>query len=203
MDDIQICGLPETLILGVSSRRNPQASWFVTNGLPGIPLDQLEASVQAAFNLWSQVANCQGSKAPSQSQADLIITPARLDGPMGVLADCELPGPSVQRMRLDNGERWTIHIGSNVPQGLIDLQRVLAHELGHFWGIGHIQNGNLMAPTYSTRIESPKSGDIQEIQGRYGPPVVNNPTHPDEPDRMVIYGKSGRITAEFKLTRVS
>lgn len=202
MDEIRICGLPEQLVLDINSRRNPVASWFVEGSLPRIDREQIEACVQAAFNTWSTVANCKGRKAASRATADLIVSVTRLDGPLGVLADCELPGPPVQHLRCDISEQWIVHIGLGVPQGYVDLQRVLVHEIGHYFGIGHIGRGNLMAPTYSTQLYLPQQGDIEEMQGRYGPPVVPDPGHPDEPDQLIIIGKSGKPTARFKLERM-
>ena len=57
----------------------------------------------------------------------------------------------------------------------------LPAELGHAIGISHIGPGNLMAPTYSSTINKPQSGDIQEAIARYGPPRVQ-PSEPDPTD---------------------
>lgn len=203
---MRFCGLPEALELDVSVRRNNTATWQLAGDLANFGRDSLRAAIQLAFDTWSGVANCSAKEASPGETPDLILSTVRLDGPQGVLADCELPGPTIQHLRMDTSEKWIIQLGPGVPQGKIDIERVLTHELGHFWGIGHISNGNLMAPTYSTSIDKPQSGDVQEITSRYGPPqttpVPPTPGDVDLPDQMVIIGKSGRETARFKLTRI-
>ncbi len=204
MDEI-VCMLPEGLTLGITSRRPPRAKWFLAGDLPGIERDYLRRCVADAFGRWSAVAGCSGEETDTEQGADLVIRTQVLDGPMGVLADCVLPGPRVQVMRLDTSERWTIHVGPGVPQGRIDIVRVLTHELGHFWGIGHIGRGNLMAPTYSDSVERPQPGDVQEMATKgYGPPQPSAPPpgSVDLPMEMHIIGQSGRVTAKYRLERV-
>lgn len=202
--DEMICGLPEALVLGLEVRRNAAAKWFLAGDLAGLGRDYLRQSIAAAFGRWSAVAGCSGEETTSEQGADIVIRTQALDGPMGVLADCMLPGPRVQVMRLDTSERWTIHAGPGVPQGKIDIVRVLTHELGHFWGIGHIGRGNLMAPTYSDSVERPQPGDEAEMVARYGPPQPSAPPpgSVDLPAEMHIVGQSGRVTAKYRLERV-
>lgn len=199
-DGLRVCGLSEDFSTSLDVRRSPVATWRYQGNLN---LDVLTA-IQQAFDRWTAVANVRGREARPDETPSLIITTQRLDGPQGVLADCELPGPQVQRMRLDTSERWVIVTGPNVPVSQIDLLRVLTHELGHFWGIGHIGPGNLMAPTYSTRIESPQSGDIREMQERYGPPVPQQPPTPPPPGQPItihIYGADRIVIPGYTVTR--
>ena len=204
--DEMVCGLPESLVLGLEVRRKPTAKWFLAGDLAGLGRDSLRQSIATAFGRWSAVAGCTGEETTTEQGADIVIHTVRLDGPQGVLADCMLPGPQVQVMRLDTSERWTIHAGSGVPQGKIDIVRVLTHELGHFWGIGHIGRGNLMAPTYSDSVEKPQAGDRAEMVDRYGPPLPTPPAGPspgvDPPAEMVIIGQSGKVTGRFRLERI-
>ena len=202
MDDIRICGLPEHLELGEDIRRSATATWWFMGDLIGLSKDQIRKAIQDAFNSWTKVANCRGVEASTQQQASLLIAVKQLDGPQGVLADCELPGPAIQHMRVDNAEQWTVQLGSNVPANLIDIERVLRHELGHFWGIGHISRGNLMAPTYSSKIWEPQQGDIEEMVGKYGPPIATPSPSPGMPYEMWIKDEQGIVTSKFRLIRL-
>jgi hypothetical protein len=101
-----------------------------------------------------------------------------MDGQNGVLAESQLAnGQSGQKwQRYDSGERW---VNAERPNNFeIDLARVACHEIGHFIGIPHISQGNLLQPTYDVRIRKPQAGDIREAQARYGKP---SPTAPPPP----------------------
>ncbi len=203
-EEIRMCGLPDALVLGLEVRRNAQARWFLAGDLAGIGRDKLRAAIAEAFRRWSAVSGCTGTETTNPAEADLVIQTVPLDGPSSVLADCELPGPRVQRMRVDTTERWTLVDGPGVPSNQIDLTRVLTHELGHFWGVGHISAGNLMAPTYSTRIDRPVRGDTAEMVARYGPPVVVSPTQPPsagEPITIRIWGADRIEIPGYKVTK--
>ncbi|OWY60495.1 hypothetical protein B7486_68875, partial [cyanobacterium TDX16] len=123
---------------------------------------------------------------------NLYVTSQRLDGPGRVLADCMLPcGSGGSRrttltMRIDNSESWA-------PD---DLLAVVAHELGHGWGLGHLKEGNLMQPYYTRKIRTPQAGDAFEMVRRYGrqvtPPPPPPPTAGTLPDILVVNGRTYR-----------
>lgn len=209
LDMEKVCGLPDALVLGLEVRRAAQAQWFLAGELPGVDREYLRHSIASAFSRWSAVCGCSGVETDNAARADLVIQTTRIDGVQGVLADCELPGPRVQKMRLDNSERWTIHVGPGVPGGQLDLVRVLTHELGHFWGLGHLARGNLMQPMYSDAIDRPAAGDVAEMVARYGPPVPSTPAPApspspgvDLPAEMVILGQHGATLARYRLERI-
>lgn len=176
MDDLVVCGVAESVATG-ELRRDPSARYWVEAGLSTAGRDLLREQVQSAFAAWSQVANVHGEEASSPQEAHCLIRVTRIDGRQGVLADCMLPGPPVQLMRLDNSEKWVVHVGADVPADSIDLYRVLVHELGHFWGLGHAPQGspNLMAPAYSRAIWTPRQWDVEQMVRLYGHP---SPTPP-------------------------
>lgn len=176
-------------------KRDSVARWYVAGGLSRITRESIQAQTQAAMNAWSSVANVEGVQASSEDQADLVIRVASIDGRQGVLADCMLPGPRVQIMRLDNDELWTVFMGPDVPNQSIDLYRVLLHELGHFWGMGHAPQGspNLMAPVYSRNIWEPRSWEIGEMQRGYGPPKASPTPTPSSNLVTIKVWDAGRI----------
>jgi hypothetical protein len=127
----------------------------------------------------------------------------RIDGRNGILAQSELPiGFTPQFTRqisqlYDTGENWTL--SGNPPANRIDLGRVMCHELGHAIGIGHITDGNLMAPMYSTQIALPRNGDVTEARARYGSPAPVSPPPPPPPGGSLIIEVGGvrwRVPAE-------
>lgn len=205
MDGHYYCGQPDALATG-TLKRAPQARWWLDGELSRISRAEMLGPLQAAFDGWSAVADVTGTMAQSASEADLIVRVHRLDGASGVLADCELPGPTQQRMRLDDSEQWVVHVGAGVAAGAVDLYRVLLHELGHFWGLGHAPQGsdNLMAPTYSRQIWTPRSWETAEMQARYGAPKPRTrpAPAPDLPAEMWVVGTSKRVIAKYKLTRI-
>lgn len=130
--------------------------------------------------------------------ANLVCKLARLDGPSGVLADCQIPTPNADpsrtqlQMRIDTGEVWRLF--TQQVNGAIDFQRVWLHEFLHFLGLGHkpasIATPALIAPMYSPIIRGLQEADKEEIVRRYGgavakpaPPVTPSP--PSNPARVV------------------
>lgn len=127
--------------------------------------------------------------------ANIYVIRQRLDGAMGVLADCEIPrvgataGDTRLRMRLDDGEAWVI--SENPAPNQIDLYRVILHELEHGHGLGHkpanIAEAALIAPTYSRTLRNLQKADKDELIRRYGMaaatpvPVPANPPVPPTP----------------------
>jgi len=118
--------------------------------------------------------------------ANLVCKLARLDGPNGVLADCQIPMPNASpsntqlTMRIDTGEVWRLFAGS--MNGAIDFQRVWLHEFLHGIGLGHkpasIAHPALIAPMYSPAIRNLQEADKGEIVRRYGgrtTPIVPAP----------------------------
>lgn len=205
-EPLYFCGHPPIMHLAeFQTKRNFQCRWWVDGDLPGFERFDLRLAVAQAMNAWSEVSGVNHEEAMLLTDADLVIATGRIDGPSKILAWCELPGPKVQHSMIDASEPWVIQLGTQVPRNKIDLERVLRHEFGHFWGLDHSPqgSGNLMDPTYSLKIDGPRPGDIQRMVALYGSPrVPMPPPGGDEPDQMIILGKSGKETARFKLTRI-
>ncbi|MEO2046463.1 MAG: matrixin family metalloprotease [Pirellulales bacterium] len=180
--------------------------WFIADRLPGISIETLTAAYKEAFASWQAIAGVTFQQTASQSNADIVLLSRPIDQESGVLAEAELPvGDDRQlRMWLDTAESWDQD--GNVLQSEIDLVAVIAHEAGHILGIGHISEGNLLAPYYDPSIRNPQQGDIAEGLKRYGPPVLVPPDDSEEdfsPITVLVElpraVKPGLYTAELKL----
>lgn len=141
--------------------------------------------ITAALKEISSCCDFSHAYVPNVNMANLQLYRQTLDGPSGVLADCQIPvgnvNPStVLRMRFDDTEGWVI---SETPgQGQIDFYRVFLHEAEHAHGLGHkpanIAAAALIAPIYSRTIRSLQPADIAEFVRRYGAPTVAPPVAP-------------------------
>lgn len=145
----------------------------------------------AALKEISECCDVSHAMVANSRAANFLVTRKRLDGAMGVLADCQIPvgnvTPDTQLlMRLDDSESWVI---SETPaQGEIDLYRVVLHELEHGHGLGHkpanIAAPALIAPTYSRTLRNLQKADKAELLRRYGvapTAVVPSPASPAVP----------------------
>lgn len=202
-DELLICGFAETITTG-ELKRDPSALYYVEAGLSRIARDMVRDCVKQAFSAWAVVANVNGEEAPNAQQAHLLIRVASIDGRSGVLADCMLPGPPQQLMRLDDNEQWVVHLGADVPNNTIDLLRVLIHELGHFWGLGHApQNSrNLMAPMYSKNIWYPQGDwEVSNMVSLYGKPKPTIPAPGENriPTYLRTYDQYDQLISAYKI----
>ena len=155
-------------------------TWHAAGALNGIGAADFKAAAEEAFGYWAAVCGIRPAYTANDRTANILMHSANLGGPGGTLADSMLPcGLTANNKQMEqryDGENWAI--GETVPNGKIDLVRVICHELGHAIGSDHISAGNLLAPTYNPRVRRPQSGDVAEMVKRYGPPVVAPPTPP-------------------------
>jgi len=93
----------------------------------------------------------------------------------GVTSYTEI-GPNGWRIRLCDDFLWDDGPGTTLSPGAIDIQGVLAHELGHVLGLGHSNvSGSTMYPSISGNgvaarsIESDDAAGVQGIYGAAGP----------------------------------
>lgn len=191
----RFCGHPDRMVTE-DLRRNPTATWrFAGPALPTVGVAETRKAIQDAFDCWSEVCPISAVEADaSDPSPSILIVTTKIDHRNGVLADCELPGPRVQRMRLDTSESWVIALPGSIPSGRIGLDNVLRHELGHFWGLGHISDGNLMAPIYDPDLATPRPGDVAAMGRLYpgGPAKPPSPTPPAPSGDVVIRIKDPR-----------
>ena len=205
------CGLRASFVTELLTPARPRlCRWFLANETLNLPTPEVRAALKAAAGAWPKVANVRVEEVLVEEQADLVIRCVDLGGPYGVLADCELPGPKVQHMRLDSTESWVVHLGQDVPANLIDLYRVAVHEWGHAWGMGHAPQGspNLMSPTYSRSIWVPQGWERDQMVRGYGPPppAPEPPVVPSEPPEAMVkwiaaLDAAGATLAKYEVLR--
>lgn len=200
----RVCSLPDVMPIGATVCKwpDPNITWDIVADIKGLTRDQVQAGVTEALNRWKKVCGIKPQFTPGNANARILVGSRGIDGPMGVLAESELPCGNVRQCHqwFDNGEPWGIFNGAG--QG-IDFVRVAMHELGHALGMNHIGSGNLLAPTYSQTIWDAKPGDIAEMQARYGPPATEPPAPPKSGDEIVIRVNGGQISIDgYRLTKL-
>jgi hypothetical protein len=179
INEPRICALPDVMAVGQSVCKWPdgEITWNIVADIKGLSRGQVQEGVTEALNRIKRVCGIRPQFTPGNPRARIKIGSRGIDGPMGVLAESELPcgGVQVCRQWYDNGEPWGMFNGAGSG---IDFIRVACHELSHALGLGHIGAGNLNAPTYSRNIWEPQAGDIAELVARYGSPL---PPAKDDP----------------------
>jgi len=158
-------------------------------------------AVMAALQEISGCCDITHELVASALHANLVVKLAKMDGQMGVLADCQIPAPgstpdSTQLfMRIDTSERWALSVNPVGDQ--IDFYRVFLHEALHGHGLGHkpasIRDPALIAPMYSPSIRNLQPADKSELLRRYG--VAQTPVPAPLPP-----GKPLSIVGEMKVT---
>ena len=176
---MDFCRVPDLAIRSANSRlcrwpRGQKVTWTVANPVGRFSREQLQTVYQAAWDAWESVCGVATEHVTSTTSANVVITSRVIDGDGGVLAEAQLPcGAVTARTQLqvwfDLSERWVLT--EAMPNQMIDLLRVAAHEFGHSLGIGHAPRSseNLMAPTVS-HVREPMVWDIEQAVRRYGPP---------------------------------
>lgn len=137
---------------------------------------EVGAAVEEALREISDCCDITHEIVTSTIGANLLVTLARLDGKMGVLADCQIPQPGATPdktqllMRIDTSERWGL--SANPTGDMIDFYRVFLHEALHAHGLGHkpasIRDPALIAPMYSPVVRNLQPADKGELLRRYG-----------------------------------
>ena len=203
MAEIFRCRLPSHILQDRICRwPDNSVTWCVIQELPGVPLDRLEAAITWGLDQWAKVCDIKPRKVDTARSARILVGSRRIDGPTGILAECELPcGIPQVRLWFDVGERWTSDM---TPQErAIVLPDVAWHELGHALGLGHAPQDtqNIMAPVYNWLVTDPGQWDIREAVVRYGrfvsPPIV--PPIPTPPLPPVPGGNMDRDTLRARI----
>lgn len=157
-------------------------SWNLHRPVPRIGVQEQYEEIERSLNLWGkQSFGFRFEHRPGDLQADLQITCGRgtrwqMDGAGGTLAWCELPPGDDRQLLLvfDADEKWTLEEWPETPDGSIWYVPVLRHELGHFFGLDHLdprkQGKALMNPYYDPRVDIPLPPDITAFRKLYGEP---------------------------------
>ena len=186
----RFCGCPDLMVLEASNNRwpDPHIHWGLANNWP-VPMDLVISAITWACQQWEAVCGLRFTYCetafPVAAKSRMLIKCDRIDGQSGTLAWSELAnGRDGQKgQQYDSGEKW---VNDERPNNFeIDLGRVACHEIGHFIGIPHIAQGNLLQPMYDVRIRTPQAGDIREAQSRYGPPTTPKPPPGDGAEFLI------------------
>lgn len=167
------CGVPDHVGTSASKWPDGNITWTITDSVPGVPDDELQAIIADQMDRWAAVCGIKPIYVTSARTARILVTHRDIDGPMNVLAETELPQPGLAQVHLwFDSEAW---VDSETPgRNKISINIVGLHELGHALGLGHCTSGEsaVMAPIYNPSINVPQAWDIQQVQTRYGRPVV-------------------------------
>jgi hypothetical protein len=199
----RFCNHPDVMPLGERLCKWPtnKITWSILDPLPGTTLSELEDVFGKALDAWQRVCALRATYSMGNDQANIVISHRRIDGPLGTLAESELPcgnNPRQCRQWYDNGDKWSYRLQPS--RGYTSLLITGTHELGHAIGISHIGKGNIMQPMYDVTISVPQAGDIAEAQARYP-----GNTDPDPiPLKQVILLFEGDLSGgKYKLVKAA
>lgn len=176
-------------------------TWWFEGGMSRIPTPRILLAIKRACKQWGDECGIHFKQASGDRDADILIITKRLDGSGGTLADAQLPQGNNKRllMRLDD-EAYVLTDSPNTGRS-IDLGRVLLHELGHTIGIGHLNSGNVMQPSYG-QFTSLQKDDIKSSLFLYGKDVPDDPPDPPDPpsekDIVIVVPAGATITISQK-----
>lgn len=173
MDGFKFCAVSDTYlssIIGVCKWPTNRIAWTWMDTMPNVPDEALLNCSKRAIASIVRHCNLDMPYVQNASQAQIRQYVRGIDGAGGTLAWSELPCSALPfvMQRYDVSENWYLGEGQ-APNGQISLQAVIAHELGHALGLGHLAHG-LMSPNYDPIILEPDELMIMELQKRYGPP---------------------------------
>lgn len=149
-----------------------------------VPVDGLLASsrisestfrkeVEAAFQMWEQVANIRFEPA-AQGKKPGILIGAQTEPVGHAWADVKYaPGEGKVRpierslICLNPDKRWKVGFDGNLS--VYDLRYTIGHEIGHAIGLDHPEpHGQLMSMRYHEEFRTPQAGDVSGVVRIYG-----------------------------------
>lgn len=133
-----------------------------------------EAEVQAAFEMWEQVANIRFEPAAPGTKPGILIGAQR--DPIGYayadVAYARAGGGRVRQIErslicLNPAKRWKIGFDGNLA--VYDVRYTIAHEIGHAIGLDHPEpHGQLMSMRYQESFRTLQAGDVSGAVRIYG-----------------------------------
>lgn len=162
--------------------QHPNVRWTIDSVPNEFRTSEYADIITTAFAMWEAVSGFQAVQ--DDQSPNIIFMAKRIDGRNGILAQAELPCGNVNertqlRVQVDISENWGDYSGS-LHGGMMDLLRVVSHEIGHVIGISHCKTETaLMNPSVSD-IRTVQSWDIKQVQNRYGKKAIAPPTEPTD-----------------------
>lgn len=183
----RFCALTESDLAGVTTACRwsfPDVLVCQHLHLGGLGPASCDAVLQDILAQYNTACGLNAKATPNASMANIFSQAGQIDGPMGILGVSYLPCGNTDRntqlsQTLDVAELW--------PEQQL-LLRVWLHEMGHAFGLQHAPEGSgaVMEP-YLTGYTNLQGPDIQELQARYGPPLIA-PASPPSPAGGDVFG---------------
>ena len=169
--------------------RTKRPKWCLQGKLRQFTDNQLRQYIADACGYWSEQCDLVFTETNDRAAADIVIEDHDFgDGPGGVLADAQLPGPRQQLMRI--GREGNFVASSNPPSGTTDIVAIICHESGHIIGFYHLPSGgdlDLMEAFYRAGLRKPQRAESAMARQWYGAPVARAPpSDPTKPTGKVI-----------------
>ncbi|WP_426337421.1 matrixin family metalloprotease [Pseudoduganella sp. R-31] len=182
------CGNPDLRPPGLQSRfllkgcsywsRRRSLTFGFANATPDIAGDGEREAVRSAFRTWQQVAWVDFVEVPIEANPDLRIEwqagdhgdGSAFDGVGRILAHAFYPPPCggahAGKCHFDEAEAWAL----GALSGMIDLETVALHEIGHLLGLDHSADpSSVMAPSYpGVSLRTLQPDDVAGIEALYG-----------------------------------
>jgi hypothetical protein len=157
--------------------------FYVRDTPPQFTRRQWIEACSEAFGRWSEVCDVIFQPTDDERLAQFVIFTHHFDGPLGILADCELPAPRLtqQALRIDPTEK--LQISDTPDPGYLSALAILGHEMGHGLGLQHFPVGppaEWMEPSLSS-ISRPQATEAAYVAKLYGPAKRKTPPTPVPP----------------------
>ena len=136
---------------------------------------QPRARIAEAFDAWAAVLDIQFRQVGPMQRADIQLGWGDIDGEFGTLgfANVQFSGPEITRAAvvMDVAEPWNFARGAPAqgPDGRLGFHPVVAHEIGHALGIGHLADRNALMHGASLRADDLTLADVRAGVALYGP----------------------------------